>query len=81
MCATKDCLEIVCFETSLIYFLFALKAAFLFPWQGLTCIHFKAGEMKFAHVELNTDDGKHNDGEEKQQSNLKQGNHGLHNGL
>lgn len=62
-------------------FLGALKEAFLFPQQELTCIHIKAGVVEFAHVELDTDDGKHDDGKEEQQSNLKKGNHGLHNGL
>lgn len=37
--------------------------------------------MKFAHVELHPDDGKHDDGEEEQQANLKQGDHGFHDGL
>lgn len=47
----------------------------------LTCFYIKAGEVELAHVELYTDDGKHNDGKEEQQSNLKKGNHGLHYGL
>lgn len=88
MCATKGCFEIVCFEMSLtavavrfISLVFSKKSFFLFPQQELTCIHFKAGEVEFAHVELDTDDGKHNNGKEQQQSNLKKGNHGLHNGL
>lgn len=47
----------------------------------LTCFYIKAGEVELAHVELYTDDGKHNNSKEEQQSNLKKGNHGLHNGL
>lgn len=37
--------------------------------------------MEFAHVELHPDDGKHDDGEEEQQADLKQRDHGLHDGL
>lgn len=47
----------------------------------LTCAVGEAGFMEFAHIELKTDDGKHEDGKEKQQPNLQQWNHGLHDGL
>lgn len=44
----------------------------------VTCVIVKAGFVEFAHVELQADDGKHEDGEEKKQANLQQRNHGLH---
>lgn len=34
--------------------------------------------MKFAHVKLQPDDGEHDDGEEEQQADLKQRDHGFH---
>lgn len=37
--------------------------------------------MKFADVELKADDGKHENGEEEQQANLQQRDHGLHDGF
>lgn len=37
--------------------------------------------MKLPHVELQPDDGKHHDGEEEEQPNLKQRHHRLHDGL
>lgn len=37
--------------------------------------------MKLPHVKLQPDDGKHHDGEEKEQPDLKQGHHRLHDGL
>lgn len=37
--------------------------------------------MEFAHVELEADDGEHKDGEEEQQPDLQQRDHGLHDGL
>lgn len=37
--------------------------------------------MELAHVELQPNDGEHEDGEEEQQPNLQQGDHGLHDGL
>lgn len=37
--------------------------------------------MEFAHVELQANDGKHEDGKEEQQANLQQRNHGLHDGF
>lgn len=37
--------------------------------------------MEFAHIELKADDGKHENGKEKQQPDLQQWNHGLHDGL
>lgn len=37
--------------------------------------------MELSHVELQSNDGKHEDGHEQQQANLQQGNHGLHNRL
>ena len=37
--------------------------------------------MELSHVELQADDGEHEDGHEQQQANLQQGDHSLHNGL
>lgn len=37
--------------------------------------------MKLPAVELQTDDGKHEDGEEQKEADLKQRDHGLHDGL
>lgn len=37
--------------------------------------------MELAHVELQADDGEHEDGEEEQQPDLQQRHHGLHDGL
>ena len=48
---------------------------------ALTSFDLEAGGVEFAHVELHPDDGKHDDGEEEQQADLKQRNHGFHYGL
>lgn len=40
-----------------------------------------AGAVQSAAVELQADDGEHEDGEEKQQADLQQRNHGLHDGF
>lgn len=48
---------------------------------ALTGVGPEAGGVEFAHVELNPDDGKHDDSEEEQEADLQQGNHGLHDGL
>ena len=40
-----------------------------------------AGGVELPHVELQADDGEHEDGHEEQQADLQQGNHGLHDGL
>ena len=40
-----------------------------------------AGLVQLAAVELQADDGEHEDGEEKQHADLEQRNHGLHDGL
>ncbi len=37
--------------------------------------------MKFAHVELKTNDGEHEDGKEEQQTDLQQRYHSLHDGF
>lgn len=37
--------------------------------------------MELAHVELQADDGEHEDGHKQQQTNLQQGDHSFHNGL
>jgi len=37
--------------------------------------------VEFAHVKFHTNDGKHDDGKEEQQTNLKQRNHGFHYGF
>lgn len=53
-------------------------------WQqspSLTCLVGEAGFVKLPHVELQPDDGKHHDGEEEEQPDLKQGHHRLHDGL
>lgn len=47
----------------------------------LTSVVFEAGGVEFAHVKLHPDDGKHDNGEEEQQADLKQRNHGFHYGL
>lgn len=47
----------------------------------LTCAVGETGLVEFAHVELEANDGKHEDGEEEKQPNLQQWNHGLHDGL
>lgn len=49
--------------------------------QALTGVYLEARHVKFAHVELHTDDGEHDNGEEQQQADLEQGDHGLHDGL
>ena len=40
-----------------------------------------AGLVQLPTVELQADDGEHEDGEEEQHADLEQGNHGLHDGL
>lgn len=40
------------------------------PNTALTSVGPEAGVVKFAHVELNPDDGEHDDGEEEQEANL-----------
>lgn len=40
-----------------------------------------AGVVQLPAVELQANDGKHQDGKEEQQADLQQGNHGLHDGL
>lgn len=40
-----------------------------------------AGLVELPHVELQSNDSKHEDGHKQQQADLQQGNHGLHNGL
>ena len=49
--------------------------------QDLALTIFEAGAVEFSHVKLHPDDGEHEDGEEKQQADLKQRNHGFHYGL
>ncbi|TNN83485.1 hypothetical protein EYF80_006466 [Liparis tanakae] len=49
--------------------------------HSFTCVIVKAGCVEFAHVELQADDGEHEDGKEKKQADLQQRNHGLHDGL
>lgn len=41
----------------------------------------QAGVVKLPAVELQTDDGKHEDGEEQEEADLEQRDHGLHDGL
>lgn len=41
----------------------------------------QAGVVKLPAVELQTDDGKHEDGEEQEKADLEQWDHGLHDGL
>lgn len=41
----------------------------------------KAGGVKFPNVELKANDSKHENGEEEQQADLQQGDHGLHYGF
>lgn len=41
----------------------------------------EAGTMELAHVEVQTNDGKHEDCKEKQQADLQQRYHGFHDGL
>ena len=47
----------------------------------LTCKVIIASSVEFSHVELKADDGEHEDSHKKQQANLQQGDHSLHNGL
>lgn len=47
----------------------------------LTGVYPETGGVEFAHVKLQPNDGKHDDGEEKQQADLKQRNHRFHYGL
>lgn len=47
----------------------------------LTCVRSEAGPMELAHVEVQANDGEHEDGEEEQQANLQQRHHGFHDGL
>lgn len=47
----------------------------------LTSVELEAGGVEFAHVKLQPNDGKHDNGEEEQQADLKQRNHGFHYGL
>lgn len=46
-----------------------------------TCSVVKAGFVEFSYVELQTNDGKHEDGKEKQKADLQQGNHRFHDGF
>lgn len=48
---------------------------------ALTGVDPEAGGVEFAHVELNPDDGEHDNREEEQEANLQQRNHGFHDGL
>lgn len=48
---------------------------------GLTCAVGETGLVEFAHVELETNDGEHEDGKEEEQADLEQWDHGLHDGL
>lgn len=48
---------------------------------GLTCAVGETGLVEFAHVELEANDGEHEDGKEEQQPDLQERNHGLHDGL
>lgn len=41
----------------------------------------QAGLVKLPAVELQTNDGKHEDGKEQEKANLEQRDHGLHDGL
>lgn len=50
-------------------------------FSRLTCDFVVAGLVELPHVELQPDDGKHEDGHEQQQADLQKGDHGLHNGL
>lgn len=52
------------------------------------CVHYtedidrwQAGVVKLPTVELQTDDGKHEDGEKQQKADLEQRYHGFHDGL
>lgn len=47
----------------------------------LTCEFVVAGGVELSHVELQANDGEHEDGHEQQQADLQQGDHGLHDGL
>lgn len=49
--------------------------------SGLTRDFVVAGLVELPHVELQSNDSKHEDGHEEQQADLQQGNHGLHDGL
>lgn len=49
--------------------------------QGLTCAVGETSLVEFAHVELEANDGEHEDGEKEKQPNLQERDHGLHDGL
>lgn len=46
-----------------------------------TSVVSEAGTVELAHVEVQANDGKHEDGKEEQQANLQQRYHGFHDGL
>lgn len=48
---------------------------------SLTRVIPEAGAVELAHVEVQADDGEHEDGKEEQQANLQQRYHGFHDGL
>lgn len=48
---------------------------------SLTCAVGETGLVEFAHVELQANDGEHEDGKEEEQPNLQEWDHGLHDGL
>lgn len=48
---------------------------------ALTGVDPEARAVELSHVEVQADDGEHEDGEEEQESDLQQRNHGLHDGL
>lgn len=47
----------------------------------LTSVFIVTGSVEFSHVELQADDGEHEDGHEQEQANLQQRDHSLHDGL
>lgn len=49
--------------------------------HGLTCAVGETSLVEFAHVELEANDGEHEDGEKEQQPDLQERDHGLHDGL
>lgn len=57
------------------------RALFSVFFSCLTCDFIVAGLVELPHVEIQSNDGEHEDGHEQQQADLQKGNHGLHNGL
>jgi hypothetical protein len=49
--------------------------------RPLTSVFVETGVVELPHVEVQADDGEHEDGKEEEHADLEQRNHGLHDGL